>query len=111
MAALGISHQDATPVAEYFLKHYNTLNFNRFRSYKVTNNEQTRVESMPYVEYSGNTATLVDFLQAYTTPTDEHYKPLIINYLKHTPKRKKEITEKLLLQEMMYEVIYEVIRF
>ena len=82
MAALGISHQDATPVAKYILKHYNTLNINRFRSYKVTNNEQTRVQSTPIVEYSGNTSTLADFLTAYTTPIDEHYKPLIINYLK-----------------------------
>ena len=83
MAALGISHQDATPVAEYFLNNYNTLKINLFRSYKVTNNEQTRIESTPYVEYSGNSATLADFLQAYTTPIDENYKPLIINYLKH----------------------------
>ena len=82
MAALGISHQDATPVAEYFLNNYNTLKINRFRSYKVTNNEQTRVESTPYVEYSGNTATLTDFLTAYTAPIDDNYKPLIINYLK-----------------------------
>lgn len=82
MAALGISHQDATPVAQYFLKHYNTLNINRFRSYRVTNNEQTRIESTPIVEYSGNSATLADFLTAYTTPIDETYKPLIINYLK-----------------------------
>ena len=82
MAALGISHQDATPVAEYFFNNYNTLKINRFRSYKVTNNEQTRIESNPIVEYSGNTATLSDFLTAYTAPIDEHYKPLIINYLK-----------------------------
>ena len=83
MAALSISHNDATPVAQYFLNNYNTLKINRFRSYKVTNNEQTRTESTPYVDYSGNTATLADFLQAYTTPIDEQYKPLIINYLKH----------------------------
>lgn len=82
MAALGIPHQDATPVAEYFLNNYNTLKINRFRSYKVTNNEQTRVESTPYVEYRGNTATLLDFLQAYTSPIDETYKPLIIKFLK-----------------------------
>ena len=83
MAALGISHQDATPVAKYFLNNYNTLKINRFRSYKVTNNEQTRTESTPIVEYSGNTATLTDFLQAYTSAIDETYKPLIFNYLKH----------------------------
>ena len=83
MAALGISHQDATPVAQYYLNNYNTLKINRFRSYKVTNNEQTRVESIPFVEYSGNTATLTDFLTAYTAPIDEQLKPLIINYLKY----------------------------
>lgn len=82
MSALGISHSDATPVAQYYLKYYNTLKINRFRSYKVTNNEQTRIESTPTVEYSGNTATLADFLLAFTTPIDETYKPLIINYLK-----------------------------
>ncbi len=83
MAALGISHQDATPVAEYFLNYYNTLKINRFRSYKVTNNEQTRIESIPTVEYSRNTSTLSDFLTAFTALIDEHYKPLIINYLKY----------------------------
>ena len=83
MAALGVSHNDATPVAQYFLNNYNTLKITRFRSYKVTNNEQTRLESTPIVEYSGNTATLTDFLTAYTSPIDEHYKPLIINFLKH----------------------------
>lgn len=82
MAALGISHSDATPVANYYLNNYNTLKINRFRSYKVTNNEQTRIESNPFVEYSGNTSILLDFLQAYTAPIDETYKPLIINYLK-----------------------------
>lgn len=82
MASLGISHADATPVAEYFLNNYNTLNINRFRSYKVTNNEQIRLESNPTVEYSGNSSTLSDFLAAYTNPIDETYKPLIINYLK-----------------------------
>lgn len=83
MASLGISHADAAPVADYFLNNYNTLKINRFRSYKVTNNEQTRVESTPIVEYSGNTATLADFLTAYTIPIDETYKLSIINYLKY----------------------------
>ena len=83
MSAIGISHQDATPLAQYFLDNYNTLKINRFRSYKVTNNEQTRLESTPFVEYSGNTSTLTDFLSAYTAPIDEQFKPLIINYLKH----------------------------
>lgn len=83
MGAHGISHQEATPVAEYFLNNYNTLNINRFRLYKVTNNEQIRTESSPFVEYSGNTSTLADFLQAYTTPINETYKPLIVNYLKY----------------------------
>lgn len=82
MAALGISHQDATPVAQYYLNYYNTLKINRFRSYRVTNNEQIRVESTPIVEYSGNITALSDFLTAYTTPIDETYKPLIFNYLK-----------------------------
>lgn len=83
MASLGISHQDATPVSDYFLNHYNTLKINRFRSYKVTNNEQTRCESVPYVEYSGNFSTLSDFLTAFTAPIDEQLKPLIINFLKY----------------------------
>ena len=82
MAALGISHSDAVPVARYYLNNYNTLKINRFRSYKVTNNEQTRTESIPIVEYSGNTSTLSDFLTAFTAPIDEQFKPLIINFLK-----------------------------
>lgn len=95
MAALGISHQDATPVAEYFLNNFNTLKINRLLSYKVTNNEQTRIESTPLVEYSGNTATLADFLTAYTTPIDETYKPLIINYLKtkHNGNIQKQVSD------------------
>lgn len=97
MAALGISHQDATPVAQYFLNIYNTLKINRFRSYKVTNNEQTRVESTPLVEYSGNTSTLSDFLTAFTAPIDENYKLLIINYLKfkHNEQLTKNCSDRL----------------
>lgn len=99
MSSLCISHQDATPVAEYFLKYYNTLNINRFRSYQVTNNEQTRIESSPIVEYSGHIATLSDFLTAYTTPIDQHYKSLIIYYLKlkqheHTAKQRSTLLKR-----------------
>lgn len=99
MAALGISHQDATPVVQYFLNNYNTLKINRFRSYKVTNNEQTRIESTPFVDYSGTSSTLSDFLTAYTTPIDETYKPFIINYLKfkqneHNQKQRSDVLKR-----------------